>query len=765
MGILRYHFFDLFLVCAITCAVAFAVFLKATFFSAYWSYVPVPATFVYICIFVLCGTLAARIMWRTRNIRTALGKLLIATAPAILLLSSTIIARSLELTVIKTQYNEFDIIVVLWFLVFGAYHIWTYFATTQSSTRSTPTSQTNLYTLHTVVLLLFFAGLFIFFGTRSLGNAAYVDERLWTYSTEKRIEKYWNNIAERDWAHTRPSDKPGVTLALLSGPSLLFVTPSDFAGDTIVHKGDFAHMLFVMRLPLVLFAACMLLLFYHLTATLLAPRTGLLATGFIALSPLLIGMSRIINPDALSWLFMPLTLLAYLCFHNTQRFRYLMLTGILLGMGLLTKYIANLLILFFIAMLFSSMFFGTQKQRERIRDTVRAHTATLTLIVLIALMTFTLLFPGVWVRADRLLIGTIWSQPFVPIWQGFVALLLFLFWDYYWNRSRALTTLVAHVQRIGVYIRPAVPLALLCGACAVLFLVLSGSVLVDFETILSSPKTTVALSVLGVLHVYLAGLYAAVFGVHPFVLCGFLIALYALLRSKLSPRIQHTLWHLLFFILLYYIGSIISAVVPTVRYQIIIYPLIFIIAACGWLWFIDTFFARARVFVYWLCTAAATILLLFSLHTLAPFYFSYNSTLLPQEHIIAPKDMGDGSYDIAQFLNALPHAQDLNVWSDKNGVCTFFVGRCSGNIRKSDFIAYGPDYDYYVISRGRAARTTTLSRAYAQGRTDYPVRLDTLYADTQHPIFEITPGNRTTNYIRVFAREDVAVWRGAENTQ
>ena len=30
--------------------------------------------------------------------------------------------------------------------------------------------------------------------------------------------------------------------------------------------------------------------------------------------------------------------------------------------------------------------------------------------------------------------------------------------------------------------------------------------------------------------------------------------------------------------------------------------------------------------------------------------------------------MGDGNYEAAQFLNALPDAENLNVWSDKNGV-------------------------------------------------------------------------------------------------
>ena len=121
--------------------------------------------------------------------------------------------------------------------------------------------------------------------------------------------------------------------------------------------------------------------------------------------------------------------------------------------------------------------------------------------------------------------------------------------------------------------------------------------------------------------------------------------------------------------------------------------------------------------------------------------------------------MGDGNYEVAQYLNSLPNTTQLNIWSDKRGVCTFFIGNCVSVIRKTDFIENGPDYDYYVISKGREARTVDLSRGYSQMRKDYPVRLDILYTEKPKSVFELNPGNSKANYIKVIPKENTNVWR------
>jgi hypothetical protein len=151
---------------------------------------------------------------------------------------------------------------------------------------------------------------------------------------------------------------------------------------------------------------------------------------------------------------------------------------------------------------------------------------------------------------------------------------------------------------------------------------------------------------------------------------------------------------------------------------------------------------------------------MYFLYSIKPFYFSFNSPLLPKQLLINPKDMGDGNYEVAQYLNTLSNAKNLNIWSDKRGVCTFFVGDCVNVIREKDFIKNGPHYDYFVISKGREARTVDLSRGYSQMREDYPVKLDLLYTTDPQTIYELNPGNRSVNYIKVIPEENIHVWRG-----
>ena len=59
---------------------------------------------------------------------------------------------------------------------------------------------------------------FFLFGLFHLGKFETTDEHLWKYG---RIKQYWTAIAERDWEKTYINDKPGVTVALVSGIGLL----------------------------------------------------------------------------------------------------------------------------------------------------------------------------------------------------------------------------------------------------------------------------------------------------------------------------------------------------------------------------------------------------------------------------------------------------------------------------------------------------------------------------------------------------------------
>ena len=198
------------------------------------------------------------------------------------------------------------------------------------------------------------------------------------------------------------------------------------------------------------------------------------------------------------------------------------------------------------------------------------------------------------------------------------------------------------------------------------------------------------------------------------------------------------------FILLYYIASTVNYVSATVRYQIIIYPLAMILSALGIKSLINNEVIKKLIlpgYIY----LAIMIISLFSLNSIRPFYFSYASDLLPKKYVLNFKDMGDGSYEAAQYLNSLPNAKNLIVWSDKRGVCNFFAGKCFSGM---GFTQAEIEFDYFVVSSGRENRTTTMTLNRYNGGNTALIRLDKLYNIDQAD-FYLKIDNRPDNFDKV----------------
>ncbi len=103
--------------------------------------------------------------------------------------------------------------------------------------------------------------------------------------------------------------------------------------------------------------------------------------------------------------------------------------------------------------------------------------------------------------------------------------------------------------------------------------------------------------------------------------------------------------------------------------------------------------------------------------------------------------MGDGSYEAAEYLNTLPNAQGLRVWSDKGAVCAVFVGDCSVSFNKKRFEADIPDY--LVLSTGRKRKTVNM---WLSGNV--PVRFQDAY-ETIPPEFTVILDGRPDNFVKV----------------
>jgi hypothetical protein len=266
----------------------------------------------------------------------------------------------------------------------------------------------------------------------------------------------------------------------------------------------------------------------------------------------------------------------------------------------------------------------------------------------------------------------------------------------------------------------------------------------DLEAILASPKSSYQSG--GMLGLMLANFYSLIFGIHPiaFLAVVFLTLVVFVSRKELNDKKVFSVY-LMLFILLYYLASTVNHVSSTVRYQIILYPIIFVIAAVGLEVFWSILRIRKNNFINFLVYIFLILASAYSLNFIRPFYFSYASSLLPKEYVLNLKDMGDGSYEAADYLNSLPDARNLLVWSDKRGVCTFFVGRCKSGlgIKKGE-----ESFDYFVVSSGRESRTSKIVLSRVNAGSTVQVRLDKLY-DFSDADFYLKIGNRPNNFVKV----------------
>jgi hypothetical protein len=592
-------------------------------------------------------------------------------------------------------------------------------------------------------------------GLYRLTEYAAVDEPLWF---DGRIAKYWKNIGERDWRGTNISDKPGITVALASGPGLFFKSTKDYRtahvdGEVVSLRNDVEAFYLAYRLPLLIVITLLLPLFYFFLERLLGKRNALLSYILIATSPILIGMSKIINPDSLLWLFTPLSLVAYLTFLKRHSFRYLIFSGIFLGLSLLTKYVSNILFIFFLGLIFLEYLYHKKDLVLSFAEHLKNSLQHLALLTFTALTTFYLFFPAVWVKPEKLLDGTVLSQAFEKVAPIFGILLVFILADQWWNKSRITSALLALLEGRTKQVLTTLIAFLFLGSLLLTLGNTWGNMgLYDFSELLASPKTIAGKS--DFLGAFLTNFYPLIFGVTPLVaLALFLTPFFFLRKSFAESTSLRTAFYLMIFILLYYIGTTVNNVGAIVRYQIILFPFAAIIAGITLEHLLVFVHKKWKVADTPTPVIAGLILLVFggiSLLT-TPFPLSYANVLLPAKYHIDVKDMGAGSYEAAQYLNSLPGAQDMLVWTDKDGVCKFFIGRCSSAQNYTQLRERG--LDYIVTSAGRKSRTTKMMGGDIANNRPGIIRFDQYY-DRTNPVYEIDINGRPSHYVKVFKFEE-----------
>lgn len=593
--------------------------------------------------------------------------------------------------------------------------------------------------------------LYALFGSLHLTQFITADEHYWLY---ERVPRYWNAWGDWELRKTFINDKPGVSLALVTGPALL-VLPN--TSDHCVEEDnrlydcrvqDTAKLLLAFRLPLLIANGLILVYLFFLLTRLFDPWTALFATTLTALSPILLGMTQIVNPDALLWSTTAAALFSYFALLRFDTRCDLIATILFTTLALLSKYTALILLpAFGLAYLVHFVTRDATDDAEVLLASLRTGLYKLLAISGVSGALFLLLVPAF--LLDRKYAAEYLAT--VPDKEVFLffflpIILLFLI-DLFLLKARCLFWLRMICRKLVPFTR----------TIALFFIVLFIAVIVAKHflpswSIYAIPFDIKDLtdaryhaSVPNFFEAFFLEWNAILFSLPPILLAS-LLGLGILILRRRTVTDGPVMLTLTLFMLGFTLVLIHSNVLATARYAIILFPILALLGAFGLAEIARIGEERGHEWRPAIAVFAITASVL-SLVAIHPFYANYANVLLPKRSLVADA-WGYGGYEAAEYLNRLPNAAELTVWSDYYGVCEFFVGKC---LTAYTFNGNEIRPDYYVLTRrGEARYMSRFDRwEHLSGLTAHRYYRQTAIP----PVWSLNIDDRPGNYVKVFRVE------------
>jgi len=216
-----------------------------------------------------------------------------------------------------------------------------------------------------------------------------IDASFWKENTYN----FMGLLFQRRFADLAITHHPGVTLMWLGGLAMkvfrgiYFWTHGRPAPDT---HSVYLWTHFAQKLPIALLTSAFVVFTYWAVRRLVDKRVGLLAAIFLALEPFFLAHSRVFHLDALLTVFMCSSVLLLLLYLQERNRKWLVISGILGGLGLLTKSTALFLVPF------SLLVFGLYRKRA-IYD-LRFTICEFLVWCLVLAATFVAVWPSMWVQ-------------------------------------------------------------------------------------------------------------------------------------------------------------------------------------------------------------------------------------------------------------------------------------------------------------------------------------------------------------------------------
>ena len=208
-----------------------------------------------------------------------------------------------------------------------------------------------------------------------------------------RSVMFVDSVVRGAWGETVYSEHPGVTTMWLSGVALRLagVTPEQGPDGPYVDPATLsARESAIGVFPLALAIALLIALGYLLLARLFDRTAAFSAALLVALDPFFIANSKVLHVDGLLVATMSVSALALLVFVWKRRWRWVILSGALAGLALLTKSPALFLVPY------TALCLGVGVLADRTMNWHRAVLAGLIWLVVLALV-YCALFPAMWV--------------------------------------------------------------------------------------------------------------------------------------------------------------------------------------------------------------------------------------------------------------------------------------------------------------------------------------------------------------------------------
>ncbi|MDD3888173.1 MAG: glycosyltransferase family 39 protein [Patescibacteria group bacterium] len=574
------------------------------------------------------------------------------------------IARFTDLT-IPTTLAEYSGLMTLIGMAFVAYaHRPQKQLTTKSKSKSLKWSDWLFIILSCVV--------FISFGTHHLGQFMSVDEPKWLHS---RVPQLYESVQKLDFAGTYINDKPGIVPAALAGIVNLFTSWENF--DPFNRE----VYLFWWRLPIILFNTSLLPLAYWLVLQLLSRKTAQIFLVLLITFPQLIGMSQIVNPDATLWSLGLISALYFLKYLKDALPRDATWAGVFLGLALLSKFFAVVLYLSFFFLLYY-LYISSEHNKalfaKRLWQLCR--------LIGISIIVYTMFFPATWINPTQILKGTIAAGIIKPAFVLLLPVIGTIFADVFLFKSSLSKFL--HQYKIATKATVFVASFLTLLGLGLIINMFLGFPFFDWEAFRQESQRWQSFGYGN----FLSSSSTLLFSLPEAILVGLIISITLFFSKKVNISITEKKVFLLalFSWLILILGAVIVGVGAGIRYQILILPLLTLAAAILY----SLFFSKKHlIFMVVLTTISLGLLI-----QKTPFYLHY-SNILNTQSIVISEAWGFGGYELAQQLNSLPNAQNLTVWSDREGFNEFFVGTSywRGN---TDPFQEEKNIDFLILTEG-----------------------------------------------------------------